>query len=501
MSNTQKGKPPRRVYVNDKQRQFLSATQKRRTFVGGRGSGKTSVAGHQTRMEMNYLPRAKVFLAGLTYTQLSSNTLPSMEDSWRAHGLREYNPKSGFGHYIIGKRPPDDWLKPYQPPRKYENVVSFINGYTIQMLSLDRAELARGGNYDCGHIDESALVKEEHVNKILRPMIRGNIYRFPDSPYHQTFCDYTSVPWLPSGQWVFNTEDLAKSDPKEYFFLESTAYDNVTVLGEKYLRNLRDGMSQLEWDIEVMNMRLTKLPNSFYPNLSEEKHGVWKTFTYEFDDETGKTIPTDSDRDSKRPLEASFDFNAAFTSLTLHQEHGNEFRTLDCLWVKQAATNVLEGLVTKFCDAYEHVQQCKHLVIWGDRNGNNKQVNSGKTFYETIAEKLAERGWTSEVMVHGLDPDHRLKHIAINELLAETNPRLPVMRINRNKCKFLIISMQQSPINPDWTKNKNSERQNIPQERATHLSDCFDNIVYRKYGHLFGQADTPYRVRFLGGNR
>ena len=486
----------RRVYVNEKQRQFLAAKQKRRSYVGGRGSGKTTVAGHETRVEMNYLPRAKGFLAGLTYTQLTSNTVPAMEGAWQAHGLREFDQKSGFGHYVKGKRPPANWIKPYQPPSSYENVISFLNGYTIQMLSMDRAELARGGNYDFGHIDESALMKEEHVNKILRPMIRGNIYRFNDE-HHQTFCDYTSVPWLPSGQWVFKTEDLAKEKPAEAFFLESTAYDNVAVLGEKYLRDLRNGMTPLEWDVEVMNKRLTKLPNSFYPSFNEEKHGVWKTFSYTHDDKTGLTLAIDSDRDPVRELELSFDFNAAFTSVTVHQENGNEFRSLDALWVKQSATTVLDALVTKFCDIYESHER-KHVVIYGDRNGNNKQVGSNLTFYQTIQQQLAARGWTSLLMVQGLDPDHRLKHIAINEMLAENNPRLPIMRFNRNKCKYLIISIQQSPINPDWTKNKKSEKSSIDQERATHLSDCFDNIVYRKYGHLFGQVQVHEPVYFLG---
>lgn len=492
----QRKEAPRRIYVNEKQRQFLAAKQKRRSFVGGRGSGKTTVAGHETRVEMNYLPRAKGFLAGLTYTQLTSNTVPAMEGAWQAHGLREFDQKSGFGHYVKGKKPPANWIKPYQPPSSYENVISFLNGYTIQMLSMDRAELARGGNYDFGHIDESALMKEEHVNKILRPMIRGNIYRFKDE-HHQTFCDYTSVPWLPSGQWVFKTEDLAKESPEEAFFLESTAYDNVAVLGEKYLRDLRNGMTPLEWDVEVLNKRLTKLPNSFYPAFNEEKHGVWKTYSYVHDEKTGLTLPLDSDRDPTRELELSFDFNAAFTSVTVHQENGNEFRTLDALWVKQSATTVLDALVTKFTTSYESHER-KHVVIYGDRNGNNKQVGSNLTFYQTIQQQLVASGWSSVLMVQGLDPDHRLKHIAINEMLAENNPRLPVLRFNRNKCKFVIISIQQSPINPDWTKNKKSEKSSIDQERATHLSDCFDNIVYRKYGHLFGQVQVHEPVYFLG---
>jgi len=62
-------------------------------------------------------------------------------------------------------------------------------------------------------------------------------------------------------------------------------------------------------------------------------------------------------------LELSFDFNAGFTSCTVHQKHGNEFRSLDASWVKQSETTVLDALVTKFCNAYESHER-KHAVIY-----------------------------------------------------------------------------------------------------------------------------------------
>ncbi|MCC2546412.1 hypothetical protein LJY25_08145 [Hymenobacter sp. BT175] len=489
----------RRVYVNAKQAAFLSARQKRRSFVGGRGSGKSSVLGHKTRQEFNYLPRAKFFLAGLTYNQILTKTLPSAMDSWAAHGLVEYDLKNKVGHYVVGKRPPRGWILPYQAPRNYENCISFINGYTIEMLSFDRPDTARGGNYDGGHLDESALFKREHVAKILLPMIRGNIYRF-NHWLHQSFCDYTSAAWLPEGQWVYETEELAKTDPDEYFFLESTAYDNVAVLGEKYLAKLRKEMSQLEWDVEVMNVRLKKLPNSFYPNFSADRHSSWKTFSYEYDEATGLHLPSTTDCDTKRPLELSWDFNAAFTSMLVCQEHGREFRILDEVFVKESDTNMLDAVVTEFGKRYADHQN-KTVYIYGDRNGNNKQTNSPLTFYQQIQQALSALGWASVMMVQGLDPDHRLKHFALNDILSETKERLPLIRINRNKCKYTIISIQNTPINPDWTKNKKSERKLLDQAQATHLSDCFDNIVYRKFCSLFGQQVIESPVYFLSGRR
>ncbi|GAB2954811.1 hypothetical protein GCM10027048_20440 [Hymenobacter coalescens] len=489
----------RRAYVNAKQLQFLQARARRRTFVGGRGSGKTTVAGHQTRVEMNFLPRAKFFLAGLTYNQLLTSTLPGMELAWQVHGLREYNPKTKFGHYVIGKTPPAHWYKPYIAPRNYENCVTFLNGYTLQLLSMDRPDAARGGSYDGGHMDESALLKEEHVTRILRPMIRANRYRFKDHYLHWGLSDYTSVPWLPSGQWVFKTEEAAKENPEKAFYLESTARDNVDVLGEEYLTNLRAGMTKLEWDVEVMNVRLAKVPNTFYPDFNAEKHSSWDIFSYEYDEATGITLPTRTFRLPKRPLELSFDFNARFTSVIVCQETDQEFRCLDALAVTQAEanTNVLDALVKAFCDEYES-HPTKLLYIYGDRNGNNKQVASNKTLYEQICEQLVERGWAPQLMVHGLDPDHRLKHLMINAMLAERNSRLPRVRMDREKCKYLIVSISQSPMTPDFKKDKRSEANLVDQRLATHFSDCFDNIVYKKYGHLYGIDTQPYQVRFLG---
>ena len=488
--------PQRAVYVNPKQLEFLQAKQKRRTFVGGRGSGKSTVLGHQTRQEFNFLPRAKVFLAGLTYNQILTKTLPSAMDAWAQNGLVEYEPKLGYGHFVVGKRPPVHWIKPFQQPRNFENAISFLNGYCIEMLSLDRPDTARGGNYDGGHMDESALIKREVVGKVLVPMIRANKHRF--SHYmHQTFCDYTSAAWLPQGQWIYETEVRAKEKPNEAFFLESTAYDNLAVLGAEYFANLKQELSQIEWDVEVMNMRLKKLPNSFYPNFLASRHCEWNTYHY-IEQDNGLVVPTDSDCDAGRGIELSWDFNAAFTSFLVCQEHGNEARILNALFVKQSDTNVVDAAATLFCDTYEG-HQCKHVTIWGDRNGNNKSAGSNYTFYEQIVNKLTARGWTCQMMVQGLDPDHRLKHFFLNEVLAETNPRLPIVRINQNKCKYLIISITQAPITADWKKDKTSEKVLVQQEKATHLSDCFDNWLYKKYANRIAPQAPTYQVYFLNG--
>lgn len=488
----------KKVYVNEKQALFLNAYQKRRTFQGGRGSGKSSALGFMTFLSYNALPRAKIFLGALTYNQALTKTLPSAMESWAALGLKEHtgDKPEQQGHFVVCKKPPTYWVQPYQSPRKYDNSITFINGFTIDILSMDRPELSRGGNYDGGHIDESALMKREIVSKVLRPMIRGNIFRFTDH-LHQLFCDYSSAAWLPSGQWIYETEELSKAFPDEYLYIEAGAKDNMAVLGQGYLENLRREMSELEYQVEVENKRIKKLPNGFYPAFDENKHCVYDTYGYDHNDENGLWLIKDSFYNPDLPLQPSFDFNAAFTSLTLWQENGNEFRQVDELWVKESAQSKVTELCEKFIKEYSGHRN-KVVFVHGDRNGNNRLVNSPFTFYEEIKMILEKAGWEVNLCVDGLDPDHRLKHFVINEILSEKRDNLPKLRWNQTKCKFSIISIESSPILPDWKKNKSSESENIPQERATHLSDTIDNIVFRKFAYLFGQDDTNWgQVYFM----
>ena len=44
--------------------------------------------------------------------------------------------------------------------------------------------------------------------------------------------------------------------------------------------------------------------------------------------------------------------------------------------------------------------------------------------------------------------------------------------------------MQFAPVTGDFQKDKSSERKEIDQTMATHLSDTFDYVIMRKYGSL-----------------
>jgi hypothetical protein len=399
---------------------------------------------------------------------------------------------------VVGKKPPDNFKAPFQPVKNYENVISFFNGFTIVMLSFDRQNANRGSNFDGGVIDEGVLINKERYDKEIKPTIRGNIYNFPGSHYHLSELFLSSQSWTVAGDWLPDMEYEAQANPDETFFIEGSAYDNIDTLGEKYINTLEKDLPLLIFQVEVLNQRRKKLPNCFYDEFTEDRHCYFNTYGYDYN-EAGQLITrTDStDYDRTLPLEISFDFNAAFNSCIVGQEiikpTGTEARIINNLFVKH---KVIKHLVE---DLIRYYQGHKNIIlIWGDRNGNNRQADSELTFYEQIERQLKEAGFTTRLMVKDrLDPFHALKHTVINTLLAETDPSLPRIRINQNKCKATILSIQSAPITGDFKKDKRSELvPGLSQEKATHLSDCFDNWIYPKYHNLI-ERHTPKRYRAI----
>lgn len=498
-----------RQYVNKKQFAFLRAKQRVKTFIGGRGAGKTDVMANHNVQKFTNLPRGKSALAGRTFFQIVNKSLPSMRAAWERFGFREYNLKSGIGHYVIGKRPPSDWPKPYHPVGDYSNCISWINGYTIEMLSFHRPDANRGGSYDAYDIDEAADFGQENF-KVLRPMIRGNTVpfsRFKGHHLHHSKCHFGSAPWTLEGQWVYEVETKAKSDPKKYFYIEATSADNEKVLGPNWMEDQLAELTPLAAHIELFNGRLKKVPNGFYSSFNENRHVIYDTMDYDYIETAVSKILYAKQYtflEETRPLELSFDFNAAFTSMIVCQEHHTpswpEFRIGDNLFVKPENLgdheSLIYALIDKFTKKYAN-HKVKHCVIYGDRNGNAKSAGSNKTFYDQVRDALSKAGWRSDSPVLGLDSEYRLRYLLINGLLGEREARRPRIRIDGINCKELIASIQNAPMKLDFSKDKKSESSKvIDQAIATHLSDCFDNIVYRKYQRLITNlaGDAPLLV-------
>lgn len=468
------------IYANKKQREFMRLTNNVKLFRAGRGTGKTFVIGHEKRYSMSAFPGGKGFIGAATYAQILTKTMPEVIDVWRRMGLKKDL------HYVIGKTPPKWFKKPIKQPEQLKNVVSFYNGYCIELISMDRSDLSRGGSYDDGDLDEGLLMKWHDVSTVLIPTLRANRARFGNRPKHRQLRIYSSVAWKPRGFWINNFEDKVKEDPKQFGLVTAATIDNIGVLGLDYLEMLKSVLTPIQYSVEVLNVPITQLPNGFYHKFDAEKHCE---ASYEYNDSGVGLSTVKGDRYYSRT--AAIDFSVDFggrINCGIAMQHKAKDNTLRCLkefYVKD--NEKIPELVNQFCDFYDD-HNTKHVRLWGEPRGHDRQAD-GEPYFDRMVALFSLRGWTCEVYATKTAEEQAMRHGILSDVFAESQyPDMPRVRVNDQECPNLVITFQTTGILPDFKKDKSAERDpDFPQERAPHLTDCFDNYFTQNYQGLFGR--------------
>lgn len=476
------------VYLNDKQMAFMRARQKDRTLIWGRGTGKSTCIALINYERLRVMPRGKVFLSSSTYGQILTKTLPAIQNIWELLGLNEDH------HYVIGKKPLKNWLKPYSPPKRYDNVITFWNGFTIEFLSMDRADVARGGSYDGGDIDEAALVPKEHLDKVLLPSIRGNLSRF-NHHLHQTVTKYSSQPWKSKGRYLLDYQEKAKQHPEMYYYSQANAYDNMIVLGDHWVERMRTELTAQVFKVEILNEPLQRVPDGFYAKFNENHHTYAPEYVYTAG-ARGIDVAGTKDVNPDQVIDVSFDFGGTFSCATIWQEQAGVERMVNAMHVKD--DKKIDDLVDRFCLAYQG-HGYKRVRVWGEPRGHDKNPVS-ITIYDQVKRRFERNGWGVSVMAPSgyRTPGHEQRHYFIDDILSEQYDYLPKVRVNENTCKDVIFAILMTEIDQEFKKVKDKERDpNYPQEHATHYTDTVDYYLMQKHYEpalgSVGDDDDPVR--------
>lgn len=461
----------RRVYFNSKQISFVTAPQKIKTCVAGRGFGKSTLIALILLFMLRAMPRAKIFFSSTTLEQVKNSTLPPVLEKLAEMGLVEDR------HFVVGKDPwsansPCKWFKrPVSPVKKFDNVITFWNGFTVVILSAAKPNSQRGGSYDAGIVDEAAFVKRSFWEKVLLKMVRGNLYRF-DTPMHHAIFILTSQPRTSDGLWVMEMEEKALQEPDKFLFMWASAKDNSVVLGPEWFKTQKSTSSHLDYMIEVENVRLKKLPNGFYHRYNERRHQYKPAF-----DPFGGML----DVRRSELLEMSFDFSGKFNCASVWQEQDFIERCVRQFHLKDEGK--IKKLVDDICRHF-HDHEFKYVRLWGEPRGRDKNPYDEDDIFTIIRKRFESHGWAAEIMVpQGVATKHHKERFSFMEIIMdEDDPRLPRMRVNEAASPNVITSIQGCDINPDYTKDKSPERDNaFPQENAPHYSDTVDYYLYYKH--------------------
>lgn len=386
-------------FLNKKQLQFKKARQKFRIWLGGRGSGKTNIEADAIQENMDEMPGSKGFLYGIDLVQMKTKELVEIQSVWERMGMVEWTPDYPMGDYVVGKKPPKGF-KVVNKYKKWENVVSFPDGCTIELISQNQRG-NRGGSYDWGVIIEGSLLKEQEYWSDIYPMVRGNKYKYSSHRY-LSWTLFSNMPWLTTNYWIPDLKTLSEEDPENYFFLESTIYDNIGVLGSELIEKTKKMLMKvhpLTWKIEYMNERNAVLDNAFYNKFDDKKHCY-------FDNSHG----VDPLHNPNEKLLMSLDFNDVLNTATLGQ-HINGVRSYQMEFYNYANEDYKE--IAEQVDTYYSMYQLeKQIDLMGCQDGHDRKDINGQTYFNNIRSILIKKGWQIKIITEAWarNPEHYEKH-------------------------------------------------------------------------------------------
>jgi hypothetical protein len=497
----------RKVYLNPKQELLLNSfiREKKKIAAGvlGRGFGKSTAGGEYLDRCQSTMPRSRGLIGGPTMSAVMNRILPSVQEHWERLGLIEDQ------DYKIGKKPPSDWDTPKSKVNDWKNFIAWPNGCAMGLVSFYGEGGARGGSNQFGYFDEMGWVKRENFSANVGPTMRGMLFDvarllidaedideivvpfgtveingmdyewiipFSANPFYMSTMIVSSMPWTERGKWILEFE----SNP-EAFFIEGTALDNIDVLGPLYIPNQQSLLTDLEFRVEIMNERLEQTDDSFYHAWSDEKH-ITETDPYRRD----------------VALEISFDFGQ-FMCIVVNQYIDGKACTIRIFYVKNGS---IGDLLDQFIQYYQ-AHPVREIRIDGDVQGNlsrNPEVDM-RSLYEEIQDILVAHKWVPSHLPRRYNPAHSEKHLILNKALAgKRADGLPLVRIYREGCQPLIMSIKKADAKGALQKDKSSEhpKSGVEQEQATHLSDAWDYWYMSRFAHLHNVQSIGSGEIYLG---
>jgi hypothetical protein len=301
-------------------------------------------------------------------------------------------------------------------------------------------------------------------------------------------------------------------------FTLANAFDNIDNVGFSYLMREFDKQTLFTFMIEIMNMILDKVEDCYY-HIDDQRHIYYNasndSFIRDYAENNSWDMEKLSSPDSRfdldcnpaAPLEIVPDWGAKICLFSVAQERDFDFASktamaVDCVinefYVKpDASSNVMiNELVDEFSNYYRF-QTCREIKYFRDRYGDSRQPNAknAKSYNEQAIDRLKHNGWQVTPVVHkGMEPPQHDKKLLWDNILKGINPRFPQVRFNGSKCKYTLISMNNTRVidkDGKFAKDKSSERSNsILPEEATHFGDAVDKRIWTKYGERLTKMST-----------
>jgi hypothetical protein len=345
---------------------ILKSTKSLNLFLAGKGSGKSHLAGILSASFITEYPHCRGFIAANTYDQVNTSTLVRVFAVWKELGVEEYTDQNTKGCYVIGKQPPRKFKQSEDKYINYSNIISFANGCTIYIGSLENAKSHEGKEFAWCILDETKDSRENDVKDTILTRLRqkGLIINGKEINPLYVLTSPAKVDWI--NKWfeldkhiedinahIYSDTDYYRLETANKMVVISSTYHNMHHLPENYFAVLRESNSDEKFNTIVYANPFGRAGGEYYPSFERKKH-VQK-----------------AEYDPALPLHLSFDFNyVPYNPAGLFQ-----IMSIDNIWhvymVDEFALTSPGNSVEHVCDAVlaRYRQHKSGWFIYGDATG------------------------------------------------------------------------------------------------------------------------------------
>jgi hypothetical protein len=511
-----------RLYFNDAQLEAMYTAANTNIIVAGRRFGKShGIMAPSIVRDVHAMPRSAGAFVAATFQQALTRTLPATFTALREMGwIRDL-------HYVVGHRPPKrlGFKEPIIKPVNFDHVISWYNGSIQHIISQDVTGSSNSLTLDYLKIDEAKFIDHEKLKDETLPANGAIKKYFGHCPWHHGILILSDMPTTKKGSWFFRYRELMdaelieaiqalvyeiwllKQKPattytdkliREYncqlaefrsiatYYREWSSIENIQILGEKYIRQMKRDLSPLVFQTSILCRRITRLLDGFYPSLNETLHtytafdnSYLHSLGYDFSKTDKMDCRQDGDLDARQPICIAFDYNANINWLVAGQQQGTKMRVLKSFYVKYERK--LRELVDDFCEYYRY-HTTRDVIYYYDNTalGSNYAV-SDEDFASVICDQFIKNGWGVQRCHIGNPLKHREKYIMIDQALKGQKYLFPMLNKDNNEALLLALGQTGVAVNSNgFSKDKSGEKlaetEEDRLEYRTDGTDAFDTL-------------------------
>lgn len=546
MMKTTTTNDPKKVYFNKPQRLTQLIGANTTVIVAGRRTGKTdSIAAPFVLRNMQRMPGSTGGIVVPTFKHGLTNTIPGLLAAWKRWGFLE-----GV-HYVVGKKPPKEFMQPITAPSAWEHVISFYNGAIAVLISQDIPGSSNSLTLSWLLVDEAKFINYAKLKDETLPANGGIKTHFGKHSCNHSIMILSDMPQTKKGSWFLHYRE--KMDKELIATIEATVYElwrirdriidyrkrkepipkylrdrrrkldkqlnqmrsvavyyreystieNLQLLGENYIKQMKRDLTPLTFQTSILSKRIGIAKDGFYSSMREghkydannneflKSLGLDAAMAHPDVLETFSS-QADADVNTEAPICIGMDYNANINWIVAGQPSGRRLNVIKSFYVKYERK--LPALIQDFCDYYS-THANKTVVYYYDATalGSNYAVNE-QDFRWVVQHEFEKHGWRVEAVYLGNPMKHDEKHLLINNGFAGKQKLMPFF--NRSNNEDLILAMQGAGVSVGrngFRKNKAGEKLAESEEdlleHRTDGTDAFDTLY-------IGCEKFPFRDTF-----